>query len=81
MVNVLVGTNLAKLNTNADFLFISKNEGRRLLELKFTGWCSSARLWSSVGAIFKYQRGCGAVLVQYLNISITKVIDISIIRG
>ena len=44
MVNVLVGTNLAKLNTNADLLFISKNEGRRLLELKFIGWCSSATL-------------------------------------
>ena len=42
MVNVLVGTNLAKLNTDADLLFISKNEGRRLLELKSIGWCLSA---------------------------------------
>ena len=38
MVNVLVGTNLAKLNTNGDLLFIFKNEGQRLLELKFIGW-------------------------------------------
>ena len=42
MVNVLVGTNLAKLNTDADLLFISKNEDRRLLELKSIGWCLSA---------------------------------------
>ena len=42
MVNVLVGTNLAKLNTNADLLFILKNVGRRLLDLKSIGWCLSA---------------------------------------
>ena len=42
MVNVLVGTNLAKLNTNGVLLFISKNESQRLLELKFTGLCSPA---------------------------------------
>ena len=42
MVSVLVGTNLAKLNTNADLLFTSKNEGRRLLELKSIGWFLSA---------------------------------------
>ena len=44
MVNVLVGTNLAKLNTNADLLFILKNEGRRLLDLKSIVWCLSASL-------------------------------------
>ena len=41
MVNVLVGTNLAKLNTNADVLCILKNEGRRLLDIKSIGWCLS----------------------------------------